>query len=222
VGLGFPKDSELSEIDGILSNQSGPKGWYQTNVDFIQGYSGGPVFETNSGSVIGIVMGGTPDVAGRNFYLPINRANDLLSQLTTKPSCSVSARAAVTISDGNLNYGQSGYSFSRHALVAWNSPVADILAATTNPRRDGVAILFMPFDEPPYNSEQDKRAQSGIKQIDASEYSEQTSCPTDGYTYHWQPANVNDSFCVRSRTADVYHKILIKSVTRDYISFEWK
>jgi hypothetical protein len=222
VGLGFPKGSELSEIDGILSNQSAEKGWYQTNVDFIQGYSGGPVFEMQSGSAVGIVMGGTPDVAGRNFYLPINRASNLLSQLATKPACLSSPSAAITISDGNLNYSQSGFSFARRVLVAWNSPDADILAATTSPRRDGEALFFMPYDEPPYNAAQDKLAKSGIRQIDASQYDDQTQCPSDGYTYHWKSVRPSQTFCVRSRTADSYYKLLVKSVARDYISFEWK
>lgn len=221
IGVGFPKDSELSVINGILSNLSGQRGWAQTNVDFIQGYSGGPVFEADTGSVVGIVMGGTPEVAGRNFYLPINRANGLLSQLSSRPGCSITGKTA-TISDGNLNYGQSGFSFSRSSLVPWNSPSGDILASTTNPKRDGHAIFFLPNDQPPYNSPQDSKARSGIVQIDEAQYNDQEDCPSDGYMYHWKDAAVNDAYCVRARDGIAYHKIHVKAVTRDFISFEWR
>jgi S1-C subfamily serine protease len=222
AAIGFPRGSELSMIDGILSNKASIKGWHQTNVDFIQGYSGGPVFETEIGAVIGIVMGGTPEVAGRNFYLPINRANNLLNQLASRPPCDENVKQAVTVSDGNLNYGQSGFSFRHRSLVGWNSEEGDILVATGNPKREGDSLFFMPYDAPPYNGPNDKRARSGISQIDTSRYSDHSACAGVGFTYHWRPASANQAFCVRSRKGDDFYKILVRSVTKDYISFEWK
>lgn len=223
IALGFPKGDDLNVINGILSSENAQRGWNQTNVDFIMGYSGGPVFETKTGSVVGIVMGGTPQAPGRNFYLPINRANGLLSQLAARPGCALATSAkTVTISDGNLNYGQSGFSFSHNSLVAWNSPDGDILVATTNPKREGRALLFLPNDQPPYDGNQDRKSRSGILQINDSDYSSQTTCPTDGYTYHWREAAVSDVYCIRARDGNSYHRIRIKSVTRDFISFEWQ
>jgi serine protease Do len=94
VSLGFPKGSELSVINGILSNTSADQGLYQTNVDFIEGYSGGPVFDRTTGSVVGIVMSGTAGVSGRNFFAPVGSARNLLDHLPGKVSshCPADAR----------------------------------------------------------------------------------------------------------------------------------
>ena len=79
AALGFPKGSDLSVIDGILSNKSGDEDLYQTNLAFVEGYSGGPVFAQKDGSLVGVVSGGTSSAPGRNFYRPIHHATNLLN-----------------------------------------------------------------------------------------------------------------------------------------------
>ncbi len=81
VAVGFPKESELSTLNGILSNKSAQRGMYQTNVAVMEGYSGAPVFEQDGGSTVGIVMGGTANT-GRNFFC----------QSGAQPICSANCR----------------------------------------------------------------------------------------------------------------------------------
>lgn len=87
ITLGYPVGSELSVIDGILSNKSADEGSYQTNVDFSAGYSGGPVFTAGEGQLIGVVSGGTKGVAGKNFFRPIRDAGNFVGVLPGLGNC---------------------------------------------------------------------------------------------------------------------------------------
>jgi len=77
--LGFPLDKNLSIVSGLLSNQDGGNGRWQTDSALNRGNSGGPVFDGN-GSWVGIVVSGVAkwqsgteivDVDGVNFFLPL-------------------------------------------------------------------------------------------------------------------------------------------------------
>lgn len=222
LAIGFPKDSELSIIDGLLSSKAAAKGWYQTNVDFIEGYSGAPVFERTGGSAVGIVMGGTADVAGRNFFLPIFRANGLLRLLPQEPPCGDVGGNHLEIADGNLNYGQSGFSYAHKEVVAWNSPEGDLLVATTDRIKDDKVRFYLPFDQPPYNAPQDSLAKSGVKKITMSKFSSEEQCGSSGYTYHWYEARQGEHYCLRLRNGNQFVKIRVESVGKDSMTINWK
>jgi hypothetical protein len=76
VTLGFPKEQDLSIIDGLLSNKS--QNEWQTSVPFTYGYSGGPVFAEDDGQLVGLVQGGIQQAASISFFTPIHRATSIL------------------------------------------------------------------------------------------------------------------------------------------------
>ena len=75
--LGFPKDLDLSFVEGSLSNTNARKGRFQTSTPLNPGNSGGPAFNKR-GDVIGVVVGGDKKGQNLNFLIPINFARGLL------------------------------------------------------------------------------------------------------------------------------------------------
>jgi hypothetical protein len=69
--LGFPRLSDLSAAEGLLSNHFGPGGKWQTTLPLDYGNSGGPVFDIG-GRVIGVAAGGLDDARAITFVIPSN------------------------------------------------------------------------------------------------------------------------------------------------------
>jgi hypothetical protein len=67
--LGFPGSSDLASAEGLLSNNYGPGGKWQTTLPLDYGQSGGPVFDI-SGRVVGIAVGGFDQAKARTFVVP--------------------------------------------------------------------------------------------------------------------------------------------------------
>jgi hypothetical protein len=107
LGIGYPMGYEMSVIDGILSSVSVDKDMYQTNIDFIAGYSGGPVFAEN-GAVVGVAMSGIPDVAGHNFFTPIRKATRILNGILNIPACDAYNRSNPNPQPGGIPTGGVG------------------------------------------------------------------------------------------------------------------
>lgn len=217
IAMGYPLTMELSLVNGKLSNKNGPGGWYQTQTPFAPGYSGGPVFESEKGSVVGMIMGGNTQVQSLNFFMPMHRVANFIAVLSTPPACNPDLKT-ISIAEGNLNYNQSGYNFSSHEIVSWNSTRGDILVSRNTADSVGKPMFFLPFDAPPYNSAQDDQAHSGILEIPGDSYGRNANCPTSGYTYHWYPATVGQWYCVRNRSGNQYYKIKVEVVNENFIA----
>jgi Papain family cysteine protease len=132
------------------------------------------------------------------------------------------AAGDASVLDGFRFFDNSGYSFAQAERVPWNSPEADILVAKQNVSELRFASLFLPFDAPPYNSEQDDSAQSGILKLAGSDYDDVQNCPSSGYQYHWTNPEVGDVYCVRTRSGTGFVKIRISALADEKIDFEWQ
>ena len=125
--------------------------------------------------------------------------------------------------DGNTRYGQSGYSFSKSALVAWDSGEADILVENTS-AGSGPAHFFLQYDtgDPVVSGASfDNFAKSGIVKVAAASLEEVEECPASGYeTIRFQP-EVKSVYCVRSRDGNHFAVINIVEIRSDRIAFDW-
>jgi S1-C subfamily serine protease len=75
--LGFPRSSDLSSAEGLLSSHFGRHGNWQTTLPLDYGDSGGPVFDIG-GRVIAIAAGGLDDARAITYVIPIRYARPLL------------------------------------------------------------------------------------------------------------------------------------------------
>lgn len=80
LAVGFPQATGYSAIDARYSNSSGPKGRWQGSSVFTLGMSGGPIYETEKGSVVAIVQGGLSGTPAVRFMVPITDAVTLLQK----------------------------------------------------------------------------------------------------------------------------------------------
>lgn len=79
--LGFPKDQATSwPFEGRYAGADGPKGSWKVGVPTGQGMSGGPVFDLQSGGVVGMIYGGVKNSFPPLGYVhPINHGVNLLN-----------------------------------------------------------------------------------------------------------------------------------------------
>lgn len=143
----------------------------------------------------------------KRIYLPVvlNNARDLL------PS------GQATILDGYVYYGESGFSFGTNAVVAWNSSIADLLAAKPDPASP--MRFFMPYDAPPYSDGDNARA--GIIGMPQTALDQVVECPESGYQYHWVDTSLGGVYCVRTRDGAHYAVIKLTSIDDSSLSFSW-
>jgi S1-C subfamily serine protease len=80
VALGFPADRGLSRAIINITNTHSPLGFYASDGQLEEGYSGGPVFD-EAGNVIGIVQGGTISGARSNDIVPIAAGIAMVTKL---------------------------------------------------------------------------------------------------------------------------------------------
>jgi S1-C subfamily serine protease len=80
VALGFPADRGLSRAIVNITNPQSPLGFYASDGQLEEGYSGGPVFDER-GNVIGIVQGGTISGARSNDIVPIATGVAMVTKL---------------------------------------------------------------------------------------------------------------------------------------------
>lgn len=74
LAVGFPQGTGYSTIDARYSNSSGPNGRWQGPSVFTLGMSGGPIYETQKGSVVAIVQGGLSGTPAVRYMIPITDA----------------------------------------------------------------------------------------------------------------------------------------------------
>lgn len=127
---------------------------------------------------------------------------------------------STSLRDGFKWYGESGYNFDEHEIVSWNAANGDILAAKRD--EDSHPSLFLPFDTPPYNADQDTFAQAGILKLDTSSLGNVQHCPIVGYAYHWYAVVTGDVFCVRTRSGEHYVALQISAASDNSVAFRWK
>jgi Trypsin-like peptidase domain len=222
---GFNFTSNYAAFPATLSsNLGGGIGgnllWSVIGAGALFGMSGAPVFD-ETGSVVGIVKGGQPGTSIlqiipeellENFaIIPGWRRTE-----TTLPPPVDMGNAIVM--DGNVNYGQSGFSLSRNLVVSWDSPDADILVATAGA---GAAEFFLPYDVPPYSSPHDATARSGIREMGTGDFATIASCSSLEYQFHWMVAKQGGVYCVRTRSGNRFAKLKVTGVYKDRISFDW-
>ncbi|WP_438275112.1 S1 family peptidase [Nitrobacter sp.] len=80
VAVGFPADRGLSRATVAITNTHTPLGFYASDGQLEEGYSGAPVFNED-GKVIGIVQGGTVSGARSNDIVPIASAIAMAKKL---------------------------------------------------------------------------------------------------------------------------------------------
>ena len=134
----------------------------------------------------------------------------------------VSANAIVY--DGNYRYDQSGLSFAKRALVAWNSGEADILVENTS-AGTGSAHFFLQYDTGEQvlsGSPYDSLAKSGIVKLSASFLEDVIECPASGYQTFRVPPDIGGVYCVRSRDGAHFAKIKVIDIRADRIAFDWQ
>lgn len=143
--------------------------------------------------------------AAGNFSLPQNGA--------------VLPRGRATINNAWTGYDSSGFRFDNASIVSWASRQADILASSRN--QSGSTIwFFIPNDSPPYQSQYDKGAKSGIIEMPQKALDPGIECPPDGYQFHWVEARVGAVYCVRTR--DGQHFALIQvALNEENLVFDW-
>ena len=129
-------------------------------------------------------------------------------------------RGSVILDDGFHSYRSSGFLFSSGSVVAWDSRVADILAARQqNASKTG---FFLPYDSTPYRSaELDRQATAGIQKVNAASFDDVQQCPTSGYAYHWFQPEANAFYCVRLRSGKAFALIRIAALDDDRIGIEY-
>lgn len=90
--VGFPQDSDIVAIPSNFQNTGGPNGAWNFSGSFTYGMSGGPVFDADTGAVIGIINGGLKGVSAVSYVTPIARATTLLEWSgNTIESCTTQA-----------------------------------------------------------------------------------------------------------------------------------
>lgn len=80
VALGFPGERGLSHANVNITNKHTPLGFYASDGQLEEGYSGGPVFN-EAAEIIGIVQGGTISGARSNDIVPIAAAVAMIKKL---------------------------------------------------------------------------------------------------------------------------------------------
>jgi S1-C subfamily serine protease len=80
VALGFPADRGLSRATVTITNPHTSLGFYASDGQLEEGYSGGPVFNED-GNIIGIVQGGTISGARSNDIVPVAAAVAMVTKL---------------------------------------------------------------------------------------------------------------------------------------------
>jgi S1-C subfamily serine protease len=200
--------------------------WEVTAPGTVFGMSGAPVFDSD-GRVVGIVEGGQPG-SGTIYVYPEELLQPFASIAEWKraevqaPDTATVSSGNTIVMDGNVNYAQSGFSFARNQVVAWNSPDGDILVATADRSGTGLAEFFLPYDTPPYAAPQDAAARSGISLLNAATLDSVHTCPLTNYQFHWVPAKLGGVYCVRTRSGTANVKIQVQGVYSDRIAFDWE
>jgi len=143
-----------------------------------------------------------------SVYLPVILSN---VQAATLPS------GQATLYDGFVSYGESGFDFSTDSVVAWNSTMADLLAAKL--QTSSVVSFFAPYNAQPFP---DADAYSGIVGMPQTDLGQVTECPDSGYGYHWVTANLGGVYCVRTRDGGHYAIIKVTAVSGSSLSFTWE
>lgn len=69
LAYGFPKGSDLSSVDGILSSKTSPRGRWQTSVTFYPGYSGGPILNSKN-EWVAVAIAGDLDRQAITYAVP--------------------------------------------------------------------------------------------------------------------------------------------------------
>jgi S1-C subfamily serine protease len=227
--VGFNLTSNISVNKAtISSNLGGGTGgnllWDIQAPGVVFGMSGAPVFDVE-GSVVGIMIGGQANT-GIAFAYP----EQLLENLAAIPKWRREDRTRLgrggnaVVMDGNVNYDQSGFSFSENKTVGWYSPHGDILVASDN-RLSGLiptlAQFYLPYDVPPYSAPQDASAHAGIRPMGTGSLESISTCPSEGYKYHWVMAEQGGTYCVRMRSGANFVKIKVWGIWKDRIAFDW-
>lgn len=76
--VGFPQDSDIVAIPSSFQNTGGPEGTWSFSGAFTHGMSGGPVFDSDTGAVIGVITGGLSNIDAVTYVTPIARATILI------------------------------------------------------------------------------------------------------------------------------------------------
>ncbi|MDQ0420930.1 hypothetical protein J2045_001957 [Peteryoungia aggregata LMG 23059] len=95
LALGYPLGKDYTPLPGVLSNDNAPDGRWNANIDFVEGVSGGPVFDEKSEKVIGIAKGGLAQFYGDvpipvtsvRYVTPIVRMRTMLTDLGVNEDC---------------------------------------------------------------------------------------------------------------------------------------
>ncbi len=127
---GFPLGKEFTPFPGLLSNDNAPEGRWSANISFETGVSGGPVFDVESGQVIGIAKGGLVrrfstatasdqvPVPSVNYVTPILRAQSLLANVGVQSNCTPPAALNDKSAEKDQALQQLEELFSRMALLS--------------------------------------------------------------------------------------------------------
>ncbi len=129
-------------------------------------------------------------------------------------------KGSAILRDGFQAHGASGFQFSSATVVAWDSRLADILAA----RKEGSAKtgFFLPYDSTPYrNPDLDRNAAAGIRKVSAAGLEDAGECPTGGYAHHWFQPEVAAVYCVRTRSGSTYALIRVDAIDDDRIVIDY-
>jgi S1-C subfamily serine protease len=98
--LGFPRSSDLSSAEGLLSNHFGPGGKWQTTLPLDYGNSGGPVFDIG-GRVIGIAAGGYDNAHAITFVIPSSYTKPLQDIVEAAPASMFAAGESPSVPSGH-------------------------------------------------------------------------------------------------------------------------
>jgi hypothetical protein len=93
--LGFPRQSDLSGSEGLLSSYYGPEGRWQTTLPLDYGNSGSPVFDIG-GEVVAIAVGGLDNAKAITYVVPENYARGLRGLVASVESLSSSGNWTIT------------------------------------------------------------------------------------------------------------------------------
>lgn len=101
LAFGFPYAHELTPFNGLIANPDAPGARWSANIDFVEGVSGGPVFNMN-GRVVGLVKGGYGDINSIRYITQAIRARSMLGDIGVGDSCITGSSEAPSVSKAAL------------------------------------------------------------------------------------------------------------------------